>query len=109
MDSTYVTSKKMKSLEDYCMALVSGILSLQTLETFHIRAVEIGILKEDMECRANTIVWDLRRCIKLYHTQLSEALDFLPEEINIARLIQDLKELHKINAKQLITKIKKSP
>lgn len=108
MDSTYVTSKKMKSLDDYCMALVSGILSLQTLEAFHIRAVEIGILKEDMECRANTIVWDLRRCIKIYHTQLAEALDLLPDEINIAKLIEDLKKIHKTNAKQLITQIKKT-
>ena len=98
----------MKSLDDYCMALVSGILSLQTLESFHIRAVEIGILKEDMECRANTIVWDLRRCIKIYHTQLAEALDLLPDEMNIAKLIEDLKKIHKTNAKQLITQIKKT-
>jgi hypothetical protein len=90
------------------MALVSGILSLQTLEAFHIRAVEIGILKEDMECRANTIVWDLRRCIKIYHTQLAEALDLLPDEINIAKLIEDLKKIHKTNAKKLITQIKKT-
>jgi len=108
VDHTFVDSKNLKTLEQYAIALVSGMISLKTLENYHIRANEIGILTEDLICRANTIVWDIRRDIKLYRDQLESVLELLPDTFNAETIIHTLKDLHVKKARQ-ITRTRKSP
>lgn len=107
MDLTYVDAKNLKSLEHYAIALVSGILSLKTLEAFHIKAEDLGILQEDMSCRANTIVWDLRRNIKQYYDQLESVLELLPEDFTPESIIEALKKEELTKARQMTRKSKK--
>lgn len=107
MDLTYVDAKNLKSLEHYAVALVMGILTLNTLETYHIRAEDLGILEEDMSCRANTIIWDLRRNMKLYHDQLKSVLELLPEDFTPDSIIESLKQQELTKARQMTRKSKK--
>lgn len=100
MDHTYVDEKSLKSLEDLSVFLTSGMMSLMTLQNLQVRAIEIGIMKEDMNERSNTIIWDLRRLIKNYQIQLEEVLELLPPDFNAEATIDKLKsaELKKARA-----------
>ncbi len=104
MDLKIVEARKMKSLEEYSMALVLGLISLQTLDSYHVRAIELGILKEDMACQANTIAWDLRRAMKQYRDQLESVLDLLPEDFDYQQIITNLQAHEKVKTKQVIRK-----
>lgn len=95
MDHTYVDSKNLKTLEDYAIFLASALLSLVTLQNLEIRAIEIGIMKEDMAERSNTMIWDSRRLMKLYKDQLEATLELLPEDFN------HLEVMKKLQAQQL--------
>lgn len=104
MQVTYVDTTRLKTLEEYAIALVSGMLSIKTLEEYHVRAIEIGILTEDLNCRANTIVWDMRRMLKLYQDQLEGVLELLPEDFNASSIIETLKKQHLTKARSLTRK-----
>ena len=92
MHHAYVDEKSLKSLEDYSVFLASGLLSLMTLQNLQVRAIEIGIMKEDQAERANTIVWDLRRLINLYKDQTESILEMLPDDFNHEAVIEKLKQ-----------------
>lgn len=83
MDHTNVDVKSLETLEDLKTCLLTSIISLMTLHNFQVRAIEIGIMKEDMNERANTIAWDLRRLIQQYKLQLNEVLDLLPDSTEV--------------------------
>lgn len=104
MDHTYVDEKSLKSLEDLAVLLTSALISLQTLHNTQVRAIEIGIMKEDMNERANTIAWDLRRLLNLYKQQLEEVLDLLPDDFNAAATIQKLQAAEMKKAKVMTRK-----
>lgn len=104
MEVTFVDVKTMKTLEDYAISLVSGMLSIKTLEAFHTKAIEIGILPEDLNCRGNTIVWDMRRMLKLYQNQLGSVLEILPDDFNIEKIIEILKQQHITKARAITRK-----
>lgn len=87
-----VNCEEMSSLEEYLTFLVTGIMSLKTLSDFHVKAVEIGILKEDQECRSNTIIWDIKRLIKLYHDQADSILELLPNDYNFQKIVSEIAE-----------------
>jgi len=106
MEVTYVDAKKLKTLEEYAVCLVTGMFSLKTLENYHIRAIEIGILTEDLNCRANTIVWDMRRMLKLYQDQLESVLELLPDDFNTDKIIELLKKQGLTKARQMTRKQK---
>jgi phage-related minor tail protein len=106
MEFTYVDAKGMKSLEDYAVSLVTGILSLKTLESFQARVMDLGILKEDQGCRTNTILWDLKRMMKLYQDQLESVLELLPDDFDTKTIIDSLKA-HELTRARSMTKKKK--
>jgi hypothetical protein len=100
MDHTPVDVKRLKTLEDLAVHLSTALYSLMTLHNFEIRAIEIGIMKEDMNERANTIAWDLKRLMKIYKTQLEEVLDLLPDDFNPNEAIKKLQKQNVRNAKK---------
>lgn len=106
MDHTYVEEKGIRTLEDYAVFLTSGLLSLMTLHNIQLRAVKIGILKEDMNERANTIIWDCRRQMALYKKQLEEVLDLLPADFNGTTILEHLKQMELKRAKMISRKKK---
>lgn len=105
MDHTPVDVKSLKTLEDLAIFLSTGFLSLNTLHNTQVRAIELGIMKEDMNERANTIAWDLRRLMKLYETQLHDVLELLPEgfsaEETVKKLQKGILKMAKNRAKKL--------
>ncbi len=104
MDLTYVDEKKLRTLEDYAVFLGTAMISLTTLQNCEIKAIEIGILPEDMNVRANTIIWDLRRLITLYRMQLEHALDLVPDDFNASAIIEKLKKTELTKARSMIRK-----
>lgn len=104
MEIKLVEANKMKSLEDYLVALVTGMISLKTLEAFHIQAINLGILKEDQDCRINTILWDFKRLHKLYFDQAESILELLPDDISIENIIAQLTANEIVAAKKLTRK-----
>lgn len=92
MDHTPVDVKSLKTLEDLAVHLSTGLYSLMTMHNFQVRAIEIGIMKEDMNERGNVISWDLRRLIKHYKEQLEEVLELLPDDFNPNEAIKNLQK-----------------
>ncbi len=106
MQIKLVEAKKMKSLEDYLIALVTGMISIKTLESFHAQAINLGILKEDQECRGNTILWDCKRLQRLYLDQADSVLQLLPDEISLPDIVNKLIENESIASKKLLRKLR---
>lgn len=106
MDHTFVDEQSLKSLEDYAVLLVTGMLSLKTLQNIQVKAVEIGILPEDLNERDNTIIWDLRRLMKLYQKQLQDVLELVPDDFNVDTIIEGLKKKELTKARSMTRKKK---
>jgi hypothetical protein len=106
MNQTLVNPKKMKNLDDYAFALVSGMITLKTLMEFQAQSMKLGILKEDQECRVNTILWDFNRISKLYQEQCASVLEMLPENFSFESIIEDLQKIHVEQAKKLAKGVK---
>lgn len=83
-----------------------GLVTLKTLESFQIRSVELGILQEDQDCRSNTIIWDLRRLIKLYTNQAESVLELLPEGFDSRSIIDSLKKKEVTLARKMASEAK---
>jgi len=106
MNYTFVDEKNLNTLEDLAVLLTSGILSLNTLHNQQVRSVEIGIMPEDLMERANTIAWDLRRLMNIYHEHLNSVLDLLPEDFTPVTTIEKMKEAELKKARAMTRKIK---
>lgn len=104
MDHTYVDEKNLKSLEDLAVVLVTGILTLQTLHNLQVKAIDLGIMPDEMATRTNTILWDLRRLMKLYQEQTENVLELVPDDFNAEAIINGLKKRELTKARQMIRK-----
>ncbi len=71
----FVDAKQLTTLEQYGAALLSSLISLKTLESFHIAAFNKGLLDEDEAETGKTICWEIQRLIALYKTQIENVLD----------------------------------
>jgi len=71
----FVSAENIKTLEEYGAALLSSMISLRTLESFHIAAFKAGILEEEEEETTKTICWELRRIMILYKTMIEGILE----------------------------------
>jgi hypothetical protein len=91
---SFVNAKSLKTLEHYAAALLSGMISLGTLELFHQQALKKGILDEDEQETAKTICWELQRLLALYRTQINHVLERteLDEKTVLNSLIEILKQ-----------------
>ena len=90
MQHTFVDVKSLRNLEDYAVLLESSKITLLTLYNIHVRAIEIGILKEDMIERVNTILWDTKRQLKMYIDQLEAVKELLPSKFNPKKQLKRL-------------------
>jgi hypothetical protein len=104
----FVNAEDLSNLEEYAASLLSSIISLKTLEAFHIAAFNKGLLDEDEAETGKTIVWEIHRLINLYKTQIENVLD--RTEINQEQIIEGLKSMMpniKIPRKRKYTKKEK--
>src|SRR6185437_11963740 len=102
MDLTYVDEKNLKTLEDYAVTLVTGMLTIRTLLNQQIQSINAGILTEDLSCRTNTIAWDLKRMLKLYQDQTESVLEMIPDDFNVEKIIDGLKSRELTKARSMI-------
>lgn len=87
----FVSAHEMKTLEHYGAALLSGMISLKTLEAFHVQAFSIGILDEDESEAGKTICWEIQRLLALYKNQIENVLD--RTEIKEEEIMESLKSM----------------
>lgn len=71
----FVSADNLETLEQYAGALLSGICSLKTLESFHLSAYKKGILTEDENENSKSICWEIHRLLNLYQTQMQLILE----------------------------------
>ena len=102
MEFSQFSPAEMETLEQYATANVLAMISLKSLVGFQKKALDLGILKEDEECRLNTLIWDIGRLQKLYMDQTDSVLERLPSTISVPEILKSRK------AKELPTKRKKA-
>ena len=68
----FIDADKIKTLEQYAASLLSGMISLRSLEQYHISAMAKGLLEEDEEETCKTVCWELRRLMQLYLKQYDQ-------------------------------------
>ncbi len=90
-DAQFVSAKDMKTLEEYGAALISSMISLKTLESFHIVAFDKGLLDEDEAETGKTMCWEIQRLLSLYKTQIEHILD--RTELDQDQVLSNLKSL----------------
>jgi hypothetical protein len=71
----FVNADELSSLEEYGASLLSSMISLRTLEGFHVAAFNKGLLDEDEQETGKTICWEIQRLMSLYKTQIENVLD----------------------------------
>ena len=74
-EAQFVNPEQLENLEQYGAALLSSLISLKTLEGFHIAAFNKGLLDDDEAETGKTICWEIQRLIQLYKTQINNVLD----------------------------------
>lgn len=89
--NAYVTADKLETLEQYGASLLSSMISLQTLESFHIEAFKKGLLEEDEEECSKTICWEIRRLMALYKKQVESVME--RTELDESTVLEGLKAL----------------
>lgn len=92
----FVKAEDMSSLEEYGASLISCMLSLKTLELYHLSALKKGLLDEDERETAKTICWEISRLMGLYKTQIEhvvERTDLSEEEVlqSLRNMVPDIK------------------
>lgn len=70
-----VDAKSLKTLEQYAASLCFGIISLKSLELYHLQAITKGMLKDDEIENINTISFEIGRLIELYQHQFANVMD----------------------------------
>jgi hypothetical protein len=71
----FVSADKLKTIEDYAASLLSGMISLKTLAGFHLHAESKGLLESDEIETSKTMIWEIRRLLNIYKTQLDSVLE----------------------------------
>lgn len=97
----FVDAKNLKTLEDYGASLLAGLMSLKTLEAFHIQAFKKGLLDEDELETGKTICWEIERLVALYRTQINHILD--RTQLDEQQVLTAIKEMVKDEKKNGVT------
>lgn len=69
-----VHPETMQNIDQYAVALLTGLITLSTLEKFHVQALHLGILESDEEELSKTMHWEITRLKNLYNSQLEHLL-----------------------------------
>lgn len=85
----FVNAEDISSVEDYAAALLTGMISLKTLENYHYAAYNKGLLDEDEGEVGKTICWEIQKLLKLYKTQIENVLD--RSELNEEDILKSFK------------------
>jgi demethoxyubiquinone hydroxylase (CLK1/Coq7/Cat5 family) len=106
MDLTYINSKDLKSLEDYLISLVMALISIKSFNEYHLQAMKVGILDDELHTRAATIIWDFQRISSHYNEQIKSICDLLPSDINLESILKEFQQKELKNARKLIKESK---
>lgn len=106
MEMQFVNPNGVDTLEHYAISLVTSLLSLKTIEASQIAAMQKGILDESELHNAETMIWELRRLMKIYQNQSEYVLARLPDDFNLETIMDSLRGQTLAKAKQMTRKRK---
>ncbi len=94
-DIKFVNSEELNCLDEYATSLITGAISLQTLNNFHAAAFKKGLLKEDEVVNIESIYHLIKKLLSIYKAQLKnvvERLEITEEEllIEVQKIMGDL-------------------
>lgn len=90
-DLQFLDAEKIHSLEQYAASLLTSMISLRSLEQYHIVAMSRGLLDEDESETCKTICWELRRLMNLYLKQFEDISDRAPiDEEKVMKKLQSI-------------------
>ncbi len=87
----FVTAEELTTLEEYAASLLSGMVSLRTLESFHIVAFNKGLLDTDEAETMQTIQWEMQRLLAIYKTQMQHVLE--RTEISEEQILESFRKM----------------
>ncbi len=90
-DIQFVSANGLENIEQYASSLLTGMISLRTLESFHLVAFKKGLLDEDELETGKTICWEIQRLISLYKAQMQHVLD--RSEVKEDEIINNLRAM----------------
>lgn len=90
-DIAFVAAENIETLEHYAAAIVSCMVSLRSLENYHLHAHSKGILQEDEDETCKTICWEFQRIAKLHITQFEQIARRC--DIDESKIIASLQQL----------------
>jgi hypothetical protein len=100
-NAQFVNADELETLEQYGAALLSSMISLRTLEQFHIAAFTKGLLEEDEEECSKTICWEIRRLLALYKQQVENIMGRTQlDETNVINSLRALMPAVKVPRKR---------
>lgn len=77
------------NLEDYAVYITLCTSSLKALSKMHFKALNAGIMPEDMECRSNLMILELARMQKIHTEQLIAIMELLPDDFDLSENVQN--------------------
>jgi hypothetical protein len=106
-DVRFVSVNELETLEQYAGALLSGLVTLRTLEAYHLEAYKKGLLDEDEAELSATLSWEIKRLIGLYKKQIENIVErtkFNPDEAlnEFRKMMPDIKIPRKRTKKERI-------
>jgi hypothetical protein len=96
MKNNFVNPENIENLEQYLCGLITGLISLRTLDGYHATADKKGLLNEDCEECAKMIMYDIRRLIQLYQKQITNIEELVELDVDsVLREFQKISEASK--------------
>lgn len=74
-DMKFVNASEMETLEQYLASLLSSMISLKTLQQFHVIAEAKGLLEESEDVTGKTICVHIEQLLRLYRNQVDNILE----------------------------------
>jgi len=90
-DLTFVSSSQLETLEQFAASLLTGVISLKSLEGYHIAAYKKGLMSDDEQETSKTICWEIHRLLALYKQLIEMIQERAP--INEKQVYADLKAM----------------
>lgn len=92
MKNLIVNPDNLKTIEQYAAGLMTGLISLETIDKLQVTAYREGLLTEDEAELGKTICWEIRRLVGLHNQQLENILEHTP--LTKEAVLDAIKELN---------------
>lgn len=91
MKHHFVSSDKLKTLEQYLCSLISGLISMRSLDAYQDKALTLGILPDECEDYARGMMYETRRLIQIYQKMIQLVEERV--ELDVETVLEQFQEM----------------